>query len=432
MAAPGSKLLQVDTTDDADTATSPTFAVVGANQVGTPAVAIADPSAAAGARTRYVSTFTVSNTGGLSADAGSQLTVTLPAGTTNEGWQGSTVRDITRNVDVGSCTDPGAGVTSTCGFFSSQFVNPGDQLRITLRGLTNGTAGTTKTVQVSTTSDTPAVVSSQFAIVTGGSITPPAVTIDSPSAATGARTRYVIGFNVSGTTGGLSADAGSQITVTLPPGTSAPGWQGGVVRDLTRGLDVGSCTDPAATGVSTCGLFSGQFVTAGDQLQITLRGLTNGSVGTTKTVQVRTTSDTPPVTSSAFSVVAGNSITQPTATINSPSAGAGARTRYVIGFTVSTTGGLSSEAGSQITINLPTGTTAPGWQGGVVRDVNGRNVDVGSCSNPGATSSPRAGSSAARSSTPANSSDHAARHHQRRRRHRQDRAGLHHQRPARR
>ena len=156
--SPGSKLLQVDsTTDDADPATSPSFAVVGANQIGTPAVAIADPSTAAGARTRYVSTFTVSNTGGLSAEAGSQLTITLPGGHDDRGLAGRHGPRHHPQRRRRIVHRPGAGVTSTCGFFSSQFVNPGDQLRITLRGLTNGTAGTTKTLQVSTTSDTPAI-----------------------------------------------------------------------------------------------------------------------------------------------------------------------------------------------------------------------------------------------------------------------------------
>ena len=42
--------------------------------------------------------FRVSATGGLSGEAGSSITVTLPAGTgTDQPWQSGTVRDVTRH-----------------------------------------------------------------------------------------------------------------------------------------------------------------------------------------------------------------------------------------------------------------------------------------------------------------------------------------------
>ena len=161
---------------------------------------------------------------------------------------------------------------------------------------------------------------------------------------------------------------------------------------------------------------------------MTLRGVTNGTAGP-KTVQVDTTTDADTATSTVFQVVAGNSVNQPTVTIADPSAATGARTRYVIGFTVSATGGLSGEAGSEITLTLPAGTTAPEWQSGTIHDVT-RNVDVGTCTNPGSGLVSTCGffSSGVRQrrrSAPA----HPPRRHQRQRR-RQDRPGHDHQRPA--
>ena len=78
-----------------------------------------------------------------------------------------------------------------------------------------------RTVEASTTAEPAAVASAPFADRSPPrQVTTPAVTIAAPSAAAGALTRYVLGFNVSAT-GGLSGEAGSAITVTLPSGTAA-------------------------------------------------------------------------------------------------------------------------------------------------------------------------------------------------------------------
>ena len=79
--------------------------------------------------------------------------------------------------------------------------------------------------------------------------------IAAPSAATGALTRYVVGFSVSGT-GGLSGEAGSSISVTLPAGTGADAaWQGGTVHNVTTATDVGTCPRPT-NDVTRCTFFS--------------------------------------------------------------------------------------------------------------------------------------------------------------------------------
>jgi hypothetical protein len=376
------KSVRVSTTQDTDSATSRAFTIVKGGTVSQPAVDISSPSAAAGARTTYVVRFKVSDTGGLSAEAGSTIDVGLPLDIGTDGWVGGTVRDMTLDKDVGTCGKPEDTriPTSTCGFFSSASVAPGDELRITLRGLTNGGDPGAETVTVGTSSDLPAIASTAFEIGKGQEITQPSVAIDDPSAAGGARTRYVVDFKLS-SSGGMSAEAGSEITLTLPPGTGTGGWMGGTVHDVTAKRDVGTCVKPDAKLVSTCGFFSASSVAAGDELQLILRGLENGDPGTGKTVTVRTTSDLPVVTSSGFEIVKGAAVSTPTVSIADPSAAAGARTRYVIDFTLSDTGGMSADANSRITVALPGDTGTNGWLGGTVRDVT-TDADVGSCDKP--------------------------------------------------
>src|SRR4051794_9327100 len=106
-----------------------------------------------------------------------------------------------------------------------------------------------------------------------------------PSAAAGARTVYRVGLTTSA--GGALA-GGAAVRVTLPAGTTTAGWQDGVIRDVTSAANVGSCAVPNAQLISTCTLSAAAVVDAGDQVLITLRGLTNGDAGS-KTLQVDTT-----------------------------------------------------------------------------------------------------------------------------------------------
>ena len=66
----------------------------------------------------------------------------------------------------------------------------------------------------------------------------------------------------------------------------------------------------------------------------------------------------------------------------SPSAGAGARTQYVIGFNTTATGGLSNTAQSTIDVTFPAGTTFANYGGGGV--FNGA-TRIGNCPTPNAS-----------------------------------------------
>lgn len=288
----GAKTVSVSTTTDLPAVPSDAASVVAGGSVSTPTVAIADPSPAAGALTRHVIRFTVSSTGGLSADAGSRIAVTVPPGTGTSGWQGGTIRDLTRRLDVGSCAVPVDDV-ARCGFYSTGFVNPGDELELTLRGLTNGAAGA-KNVAIATTSDLPAVTSTSFAVLAGGTLAGVALRFGAPAEVQ----------LVTSATGGLSADAGSRIRLAFPAGTVFTGTTNGIVRDLTRGVDVGSCGSPAGTNV-TCGLYSTAFVNPGDVLRISFPGLVAPALSAPMTAS--TTSDVPAVAS-------GEPVVEPTPT----------------------------------------------------------------------------------------------------------------------
>src|SRR3954451_12027148 len=76
------------------------------------------------------------------------------------------------------------------------------------------------------------------------------------------------------------------------------------------------------------------------------------------------------------------SVTNPTVDNASPSAAAGARTLYKVGFSTSTPNGpLRNFDGSQIRVTFATGTTFTGYGGGTVRDVTTAQ-DVGTCGSP--------------------------------------------------
>ena len=283
------------------------------------------------------------------------------------------------DTSVGSCSSP-VGQTITCSFFGGAAVAGGDEVEITFNGVTNPSAGS-YTIDVSTTSDTSTATSPSYSVAPAGSLTGVSLDNTTPSDGAEARTQYVAQFTVSAT-GGMSQAANSRITVTFPAGTTFGGYTGGGVVDVTdNDTSVGSCSSPVGQTI-TCSLFGGAAVAGGDQVEITFNGVTNpSSPGSSYTVDVSTTSDTAPVTSSTYSVAPAGTLTNVSLDNADPSDGADARTRYVARFTTSATGGMSQRANSHITVVFPSGTGFVGYTGGAVRDVTA-NQNVGSCSTP--------------------------------------------------
>jgi len=294
-------LLTVSTTSDVDTITSDPYPVSDGGSITAPRVDNTSPSTAAGARTDYVMTFTTSGTGGLSGTAHSQITVTFPGTATSPFNTGTIVNavvtDTTTSTVVGSC-----GVSSqtveVCTISSGKTVAAGDVLKVELDGVTTESpapSGNLHTLTVSTTSDPTTMTSVTFGVANSSAITTPTVQLSSftPSAPA----NYTITFNTSGT-GGMSGTAHSQIPITLPTGSSTASITNAVVTDA--GIQVGTCGVSSQT-VEVCTISSGKSVSPGDQVIVSLTGVTNPSnVSTSSTLTVQTTSDVIAQTSDAY------------------------------------------------------------------------------------------------------------------------------------
>ena len=285
-----------------------------ATSVSTVTVVNSSPSAAAGARTVYVVTFTTSRNGALSSAAGSQITLAFPAGTGLQSVFTSSVDDTTTGTNgVGACNPP-SGETITCFLNTGSTIAAGDSVRVTINGVSNpSTPSSSLTMAVATTSDKTPVSSAPYSAVSANQISQPTVVNSSPSAAAGAKTVYVVTFATS-KTGGLSNAAGSQITLVFPTGTNLGSVFSSSVDDTTSGANgLGSCNPPFGEMIN-CFLNTGSTIAAGDSVRVTINGVTNPSTASSSlTMSVSTTSDTTPVSSAPYSVslpppVAGKSV----------------------------------------------------------------------------------------------------------------------------
>ncbi|MGZ4343932.1 MAG: hypothetical protein ACXVHX_19315 [Solirubrobacteraceae bacterium] len=196
-----------------------------------------------------------------------------------------------------------------------------------------------------------------------------------PSAAAGAKTIYTVGFTTS-STGGLSQAAGSQINLTFPANTDLTGLVNSSVKvPAISNTSIGNCFRSAPT-VVTCGLFTGNTIAPNATVSVEIDGVINAPTTSGNTLIVDTTSDTQ--NSNTFSIVPGQLISQQTVVASNPAAGATGVT-YTVGFTTSSTGGLSQTAGSQITLTFPPSTDLTHLTGSSVADTTVSNTSIGNC-----------------------------------------------------
>jgi hypothetical protein len=186
-------------------------------------------------------------------------------------------------------------------------------------------------------------------------VSTPSVTVGPPSAAAGARTTYTVAFSVSAT-GGLSGATGGTVTVVFPAGTGVNSLNSTSLVDVTTGKQVGAVLGFVSGTTLTFNVFNGQVISPNDIVNAIAAGATNPATpGTAYTVKVSTSSDTTPITSSPYTIVAGHPVKTLSVTV-APSAAAGARTGYTVAFTVSSTGGLSAATGGTVTVVFPAST----------------------------------------------------------------------------
>jgi hypothetical protein len=151
---PSGWAMAVSTTSDTAPANSTPYSVAPANHISQPKVNNSSPSAAPGATTDYVVTFTTSTTGGLSNVAGSAIDLTFPTGTGLGSVSASSVDDITTAANgLGACNPP-SGETITCSLNPGASIAAGDLVRVTLDGVTNPSTTSSWVMSVFTTSDT--------------------------------------------------------------------------------------------------------------------------------------------------------------------------------------------------------------------------------------------------------------------------------------
>ena len=161
----GSPTLAVSTSSDVTPVTSPSYTVTAARSVSQPAVSLSDQIE--GDTSTDQITFKTSSTGALDGNAGSSVTVALPAttglGSFNSGGGSSLDVGATQvgdcEVTDGSTTTP----TVTCSLYSGETVGASTTVTATLTGVTNPDAGY-NTLSVSTSSDTTPVSSASYDI----------------------------------------------------------------------------------------------------------------------------------------------------------------------------------------------------------------------------------------------------------------------------
>jgi hypothetical protein len=163
-------------------------------------------------------------------------------------------------------------------------------------------------------------------------VSTPSVTVGPPSAAAGARTTYTVAFSVSAT-GGLSGATGGTVTMVFPAGTGVNSLNSTSLVDVTTGKQVGAVLGFVSGTTLTFNVFNGQVISPNDIVNAIAAGATNPATpGTAYTVKVSTSSDTTPITSSPYTIVAGHPVKTLSVTV-APSAAAGARTGYTVAFT---------------------------------------------------------------------------------------------------
>jgi hypothetical protein len=174
------------------------------------------------------------------------------------------------------------------------------------------------------------------------------------SPAVGARAGYTVAFTTSAT-GGLSNAAGSTVTIVFPAGTGLSSLKSANLTDTKTGQTV-ALANSSSTTTLTFFLSGGSVVPAGDPVSADVEGAVNpATASSTDTVTASTSSDTTPVVSSHYAIVAKHTVSIPMVSPGSHTPGA-AGVGYTVTFKASATGGLSNAAESTVTIVFPAGT----------------------------------------------------------------------------
>ncbi|MHB8438372.1 MAG: beta strand repeat-containing protein, partial [Acidimicrobiales bacterium] len=270
----------------------------------------------------------------------------------------ATVQDVTGKVGPYNAS-VGVTASGSVATVSTPFpVSAGDAIVVTLNDVTNTTTTGSPSLSVWTSSDTKAV-NGAYSIVAGSAPTPGTATLSSNTSGATSVT-YTVPFVTSATTGGLVAGQGT-VTVSAPTGTvfspsatmsdSTQVWTYGANVSVAGNGTVATVTVPNS-GTNT--------VKPGDDMTVTLTGVTNTTATGSQSLSLWTSSDeTPaslPYTISGGATPTYTSVGSPTLSVSSAAVWARGIT-YSYTFTTSGSGAMTS--GSRITLSAPVGTVFP-------------------------------------------------------------------------
>ncbi len=327
---------------------SPALSLSSAQSVSGLGLAVSDPIAGR-ADTTWTVTFTASSTGGIQPNGG--IVIETPPGTGLAGNRCEvTVTDLSTlhsTSCVSGLSDSWVGdeLTVSTNAFA---IRPGDQVQVTLPGMTNPDASSAA-VSVWTSTDTVPVASSPVTLSSGSSVSSPSVSLSTTAAGAGWVTG-TFGFTASAT--GALDGPNDLVSIVGSGGVTFPGNNCGyTVTDLTN-LHSANCVRNLSVNASgeivSFSPPNGLDIAAGDVVEVAIVGMGNppsditGSTPGSASFELWTTADSAPVAVSA-SLTAPVAPSSVSATLSDASAGAGDVTAS-LGFTASSTGALGQQA----------------------------------------------------------------------------------------
>jgi len=327
---------------------------------------VATPALVGGSSTYTIGAFQAAS----SLAAGSLVQVSSSASATtddNIGFPGAVTDYKVADLTTGTSSVPSAvSVTGVGSGLSGQVVTltvattiaAGDELSVTVNGVRNPTSTQADTISAAAPSGaTPVTAVLQI----GTSVTNPQVALSQSTAgATGVA--YTVGFKLSS-----ALPAGGQVTVVAPPGTSFSGARVTLV-DVTHPQASADIATSAVTTAAVSPSSSNNKLTfsvpaaigAGDQVFVSIEGVTNPAAGTyggsAGNFTVATSADVIPAAASSY--VIGAAPAPVLASVEISSTAPGVLATYTIG-DLQLTASLAAGS-STVQLNGPGGTIFPG------------------------------------------------------------------------
>jgi predicted RNA-binding protein with TRAM domain len=346
----GSQTLAVSTSAESSV-TSPAYTLNTSHSV-TNVTAPSLSSTAGGVQhVRYSFGFNAGATNGGLVSPGT-ITIAAPAGTVLPTF--AQIRDDDTGASFSrSGARANSNATLTLSLCCTDAINPGDHVTITIDDVKNAATGSNYTFNVSTSSSPTAVASSPYSLTAPEQIT--GVTPVSLSSAAGGiqHVRYSVGFNASGSTGGLVAPG--TIAIAAPPGTVMPTFA--QITDNTTGFSF-SRSGARSNGNSTLtlSLCCSDAINPGDSVTITINDVTNPGTGAGYVLNLATSSNPAGVSTPTFSLTAPQQVTGVTPV--AATTDAKGKVSDSFSFTASVPTGRLVAPGT-ITIAAPPGTVFP-------------------------------------------------------------------------